>query len=114
VCNVVLCLEGGRADVGREDRVLQVRKGVVGRERLGGIDVEGGAGDPILLQRFHQGQLVQDAAAGRVDDHRGRLHEGQLLPAPTRLAVASVRGTWREMTSPCCSASSRETAVISS
>ena len=49
--------------------------------RLGGEDVDAGAGDPALAQRLGQRLLVDDATAGGVDDADGGLDLGQRLLA---------------------------------
>ena len=49
--------------------------------RLLGEDVEAGAGDPALGERVGERLLVDDAAAGGVDDAHGRLDLGQRLLA---------------------------------
>ncbi len=49
--------------------------------RLGGEDVEPGGGDATLLERGVQSGLVDDAAAGGVDEHQRRLDLVQLLGA---------------------------------
>ena len=43
------------------------------RGRFGGEDVEGGAGDRTVAERFGEGRLVDDPAAGDVDDAQAGL-----------------------------------------
>ena len=45
---------------------------------LGREDVDRGARDAALGQGFGQGRLIDDPAAGDVDDQRVGLHGGQL------------------------------------
>ena len=59
----------------------ELLRGLGRRGRLRGVDVEGGARDPPLGQRRVQGLLVDEAAAGGVDDVQGRLGERELLGA---------------------------------
>ena len=59
----------------------RVVRGALQQARVhGGLAVEHiepGAVDRSRLQGIDQGVLVDDRAAGRVDDDGGRLHEGQ-------------------------------------
>ena len=64
----------------RGDDVLELEERAVGA-RLLGEDVEPGGGDPALLERGVERVLVDDAAAGGVDQHQRRLDLGQLLGA---------------------------------
>ena len=49
------------------------------RRRLGGEDVEGGAGDVACVERLAQRRLVDEAAAGAVDDAHALLGLGEVL-----------------------------------
>ena len=60
--------------------VVELEQRAVGA-RLGREDVEPGGGDPALLERGVERGLVDDAAAGRVDEDQGGLDAVQLLVA---------------------------------
>ena len=75
---LLLRLVGRGAEVRGDDDVLEGEERRVGG-RLVGEDVEPGAGDPALLERVVERVLVDDAAAGRVDDAHGRLDLERLL-----------------------------------
>ncbi|GAA3130434.1 hypothetical protein GCM10017687_52300 [Streptomyces echinatus] len=60
--------------------LVQLEERGVGAGLLG-VHVEAGAGDPALLQRRVQRRLVDDSAAGRVDDAHARLDLAQRLVA---------------------------------
>ena len=66
-----------------------------GGGRLGREDVQPGAGDPALGERVGQRLLVDQAAAGGVDDAHARLDAGQLLLAdqPERLGRLAAGGS---------------------
>jgi hypothetical protein len=67
--DVFLGLFGGGAKVRGEDRVGGLEQRVVGGRWLDLEDVERGTGDPCLQrQRLGQGVVVNQAAAGAVDD----------------------------------------------
>ena len=67
---------GGRSDVGQQHHVVEL--GQTGRQAgLVLVDVEPGRGDGARAQRLDQRRLVDQRAAGGVDQHRGRLHPGQ-------------------------------------
>ena len=74
-----LGLRGRGTQVRGEDDVGRAAQRVVLGRRLGRVDVDRGAGDGAGLQRCRQRGLVDDAAAGHVDDERVRLHR---WPAP--------------------------------
>ena len=61
----------------RQHHVLQLEQLRVNL-RLLLVDIEAGGEDAAVLQRRAQGGLVDDRAAGGVDEHRGRLHPLQL------------------------------------
>ena len=69
---LLLGLLGRGAEVRRHDDRLELEERRLGG-RLLGEDVETGAGHPTVADRVGQGQLVDDAAARRVDDPHGRL-----------------------------------------
>ena len=62
------------------DDVLELEQRAVGA-RLAGEDVEAGGGDPALLERHVERVLVDDAAAGGVDEHQAGLDLGELVLA---------------------------------
>ena len=73
-----LGLVGRRAQMGRHDHLLELEERVIGRRRLLLEDIERGAGDAARLDRARQRQLVDEAAAGAVDEARARLEARQL------------------------------------
>ena len=75
---LLLGLVGGGAEVGGGDDVLELEQRAVGA-RLGGEDVEPGAGDPAGLEGVVQRLLVDDATAGGVDQDEARLGAAQLV-----------------------------------
>src|SRR6266446_7716701 len=86
-----------RREVGRvrgEDDVVEPPQRAVGAERLLLERVKRGAGEPALLERAREGGLVDDGAAGGVDQAGGGLHapeEGLMSPR-----VSSFRSVWTE------------------
>ncbi len=77
---LLLGLVGGRPEVRRNDDGLELEQRRLGG-RLGGEDVDAGTGDPSLLEGDRERVLVDDAAAGRVDDPHRRLDLAQGLVA---------------------------------
>src|SRR5262249_20961349 len=71
-----LRLEGGRGDVRRGDEVAQAEERILS-DRLAQEDVRGRSRQAPLGQRLRQRGLVDDAAAGGVDEARGRFDQGQ-------------------------------------
>lgn len=74
----------GPCVVGRSEQtvgVAQGEQGVVGLDRLRREDVECGAGDPAVVERFGQRSFVDDAAAGDVDEPGPMVSSGELLGA---------------------------------
>src|SRR6185437_14921879 len=69
------------ADVRGEHRARRGAKRVVGRQRLHVEHVEAGAGDPAGAQRLDQRGLVDDRAAGGVDQVAVRTDQVQLAGA---------------------------------
>ena len=69
-------LRGCRTDVREHDDVRQPEQRVAGIGRLDLEHIEAGAGDAVFDERTGEGDLIDDAAARRVDDDRGRLHDG--------------------------------------
>ena len=84
--HAIQVLDAQRTDVGRDDDVLRVPQRIVLGQGLGVGDVEGGAGQRVVVQRGDQRGLVDNRAARDVDDERAL---GALL-AETRLC-----GAWR-------------------
>ena len=76
--DVLLRLGRGGAEMRGDHDIVEPEQGAGGR-RLLGEDVEGGAGDAAFLQRFGQRRLVDQAAAGAVDDAHRRLELGDVL-----------------------------------
>src|SRR5262245_2532832 len=74
---IVHRLLGVERDVGAGDQVRPREQRMIGRRSLRDEDIERGASDPSVVQRSDQGVLIDDAAAGGVDDERGRLHRTQ-------------------------------------
>ena len=88
-------LPGDVADVRGEQRVGQRPQRVVGRQRLVVVDVERGAGDPLLAQRLDQRRLVDDRAAGGVDQPAVRPEQVELVGADQAPgAVGQRAGGW--------------------
>ena len=77
---LLLRLVGRRTEVRRDDDVRQREQRRLAR-RLRHEHVEAGAGDPLRDERVVQRVLVDEAAAGDVDDEGGRLHLRELLGA---------------------------------
>ena len=68
---------GVPGDVRGEHHVGECEQRVVGRNRLDGEHVQAGGGQPAGAQRVDERLLVDDRAAGGVDQHRVGLHQGQ-------------------------------------
>ena len=66
--------------------------------RLGAEHVDPGAGDAALVERRVQRVLVDDAAAGRVDEVHRRLDDAS-WSSPISPTVSGVLGRWTEITS---------------
>ena len=77
--------------MGDDEEVRDVEQGVVGGERLGVGDVQGGAGDRFRVQRRDERRLVDHAAAAGVDEDRGGLHAVQEVGVDE---VAGGLGQW--------------------
>ena len=77
---LLLRLVGGGAEVRRGHDVVELEERAVGA-RLGREHVEPGRGDPALLERGVERDLVDDAAAGGVDEDQRGLDPVQLLVA---------------------------------
>ena len=65
---------------------------IVGGQRLGVGDVERGAGDLPVVQRLRERLVVDDRAARRVDQDRGRLHQRERVGVD-QVAGAGVSGS---------------------
>ena len=94
LARLVLRLDRGRAEVRRDHDVVELEQ-----RRLGGglvrEHVERGARDPALAHRVGEGGLVDDAAAGGVDDPQRRLGVGEQLGRDqARRCRASSAGGW--------------------
>ena len=74
---LLLRLFGAGAEVRGDDHVGEGEQRRVGT-RLGGEDVDAGAADPTIGERAGERLLVDDAAAGGVDDDHRRLDRVQL------------------------------------
>ena len=58
---------------------------LIARQRLRLGDIDGGGVDPLVLQRFHQRVMVENATTRHVDQHGGRFHQTQFV-APDNVA----------------------------
>ena len=76
----VLGLVGGRAEVRGDDDLRQLEQRA-GGGRLGDVDVDAGAADVPAADGLGQRLLVDQAAAGGVDDQHARLGQRQLVLA---------------------------------
>ena len=74
----------GPRRVGREDEVGHVVQRRVGRQRLLPERIQHGAAHGAAAERPHQRPLVDEAAAGDVDEPRAGLHPGQAIGRRTR------------------------------
>src|SRR5207245_2010645 len=72
-------LVGPAERVWRDDDVVQRQDRIVGWCRLDLEDVQAGSGDPTRPQRRIQRHLVDDRAAGSVDEESCRLHEREAV-----------------------------------
>ena len=79
---------------GVSDDVGQLQQRMVGRRRLLHEDVEGGAGEMARSERLGQRLLVDDAAAGAVDDARALAASGRVPRRRSGCVVSSVSGVW--------------------
>ena len=76
--HIFLGLFRGRSQVGREDQALLNRpQGGCGLQGLIGIDIEGRAADHPVLNGLGDRRLINDSAAGAIDDARRGLHRFQ-------------------------------------
>src|SRR5581483_2353610 len=91
---------GEAADVGSEDHVGAADQRVIGRGRLLLQHVQAGAGDPAVVEGADERLLVDDAAAGGVDQDRGRLHQAQLALPDQVAGTAGERDVDREEVGP--------------
>ena len=111
VADVGLRLLGGPADVRGEDDVRQAAQ--LGDElvaaalRLLGEHVDRRAGQVAALKRLAQRDVVDDEAAGEVEEDAARAHPGELLASPKKPALPGRPSTCRVTTSPVSSSSSR-------
>ena len=105
---LLLRLVGGGAEVRRGDDVLELEERAVGA-RLLGEDVEPGGGDAALLEGVVERLLVDDAAAGGVDEHEVGLTLAS-WSSPMRPTVSGVFGRCTDMKSDSASSSSRVTS----
>ena len=63
--------------MGRDDDISHAPERIVGRQRLGLEDIEGGPLQPAAAQRLDQGGLLHHPAAGDIDQHRPGLEAGE-------------------------------------
>src|SRR5207249_3652489 len=70
-----------RQPMRREDDVVQSDERGVCRQGLVLEDIQAGAGDPTLAQRTDQSALLNELAAGDVDQVSRRLHRPELALA---------------------------------
>ena len=92
---LLLGLVGAGTEVRGGDDVLELEQRRVGA-RLAGVDVEPGGSDPALLQRGEQRRLVDDAAAGGVDEDQRRLDGGELVGADDAHRLGGLRQVHRD------------------
>src|SRR5262245_20358137 len=91
-----LGLLGGRAEMRRHDDLLELQERMIGRRWLLLEHVEGGAGNAARLDRARQRQLVDEPAAGAVDQAHAGLEARQLGLAEQVARVASERRVDRD------------------
>ena len=60
---------------------LKLQQRIVGRRRLGRVDIDRGAGEVARAQAIGESRLVDDAAARGLDQHRTLFHAGELARA---------------------------------
>ena len=72
-------LVGAGGDMGGHGHVGSVQQRVGGVERLGIGHVEACPEEVAAVQCLHEGIVVDETAARRVDEHRARLHRGERL-----------------------------------
>ena len=96
---VVVAGEGGT--VGRDDHVVHLPQRRVLGERFGLEDVEGTACDRAGPERLDQRRLVDDAAAGDVDEIRVLAHGGEFVGADQALCRSAGRRGRRSVVSDC-------------
>src|SRR5882672_2148848 len=80
----------GAADVRHQRDIVEVEKSGV-EPRLALEHVEAGRCDALFLERRDQRRVVDDPAAGGVDQDRGRLHQRELLRADQVVARGGIR-----------------------
>src|SRR5262245_27011973 len=68
-------------------QLMQLVQRIVGRQRLLGEYVERGPTDAARAQRLSQRGLIDQLAARRVDEQRGRLHQADLARADDALRL---------------------------
>ena len=88
--------------LGRREQLRVVR-------RLGGEDVEGGAGEAAVREHRLEGRLVDEAAARRVDEHGARAAAAPGARRESMPRVLSSSGTCRVTMSARRSSSSSPT-----
>jgi len=83
LCSIKTYLLGGAADVGRKNAVVEAPERAVklllGASGLGGVDVDGTAGELLALDGLGKRVEVHDFAARGVDEVGALLHLGELL-----------------------------------
>src|SRR3954453_6309419 len=75
-----LRLAGCSAGVRREQDAVVAAQRRVRRQRLGGVDVQGGPGERAGPERGPSRPALHDAATGRVDDVRAWRQQRELVP----------------------------------
>ena len=65
--------------VGGQQGVGGGAEGVISREGFGAEDIEGGTGDPALVEGFDKGDFINDRAARGVNDVSAGFHAAELV-----------------------------------
>ena len=80
-------LGGKRGAMGTQNHVVEPEQGIAGRRRLVTQDVEPGGAHATIGQRPGERRLVDQRAAGGVDEQDARLHGGEFLDAELGMPV---------------------------
>src|SRR5438874_630019 len=94
--DVLLGVLGGSTEMRRADEVRALEERMIAGRRLLFEDVERGASDPAGEQRLGERLLVDEPAAGAVDDQRAGLHPGKLRGADHVLRLLVQRNVQRD------------------
>src|SRR5215831_14583181 len=66
---ISICLCGSECRMRRQRYIRQAGQGVVGRQWLGGENIEGRVAQASRLQRLHHRVFIDKGAPGRVDEN---------------------------------------------